>query len=55
MLLYELIFVVDDNEWKVRYESQVALNKQQEEHKDWLETELAEARRKLTTGNFLLI
>lgn len=42
----------DDNEWKVRFESQTALNKQLTEQKDWLETELAEARRKLTTGSY---
>jgi len=40
----------DDNEWKVRFESQQTMNKHLQEHKEWLEAELADARRKLTTG-----
>ncbi|CAG7726488.1 unnamed protein product, partial [Allacma fusca] len=40
----------DDNEWKVRFDSQTALNKQLKDQKDFLETELTEARRRLTTG-----
>lgn len=45
-----LIISADDNEWKVRFESQTALNKQLQEQREWLETELSEARRKYTTG-----
>lgn len=48
ILIFKII--ADDNEWKVRFESQTALNKQFQEQKDWLETELVDARRKLTTG-----
>ncbi len=44
--------IADDNEWKVRFESQTAQNKQLQEQRDWLETELSEARRKLTTGSY---
>ncbi|CAG7785402.1 unnamed protein product, partial [Allacma fusca] len=42
----------DDNEWKVRFDSQTAMNKQLKDQKDFLETELTEARRRLTTGSY---
>jgi hypothetical protein len=42
----------DDNEWKVRFESQTELNKQLNEQREWLESELMEMRRKLTIGAY---
>lgn len=44
-------YTADDIEWKVRYESQTALNIHLSDEKGWLEGELAETRWKCHTGD----
>lgn len=47
--------VADDNEWKIRYDGQTALNVYLSDHKGWLEAELGELRWKCRSGKIRLL